>query len=159
MKALAKLKAEPGIWMTDVPEPAVGHNDLKIRIRKTAICGTDTHIFNWDAWSRATIKVPMVIGHEYVGEVVEVGQEVSGFAAVVIMSVVAGSGRAYAALRGNMAGQEIHLVRQDVAVAEYQILRLVRHIGRVDQLHARLFRSTSAFGLVAMAAGGDHVHP
>ena len=80
MKALAKLQAEPGIWMTDVPEPAVGHNDLKIRIRKTAICGTDTHIFNWDAWSRATIKVPMVIGHEYVGEVVEVGQGVGGFA-------------------------------------------------------------------------------
>jgi threonine 3-dehydrogenase len=79
VKALAKLKAEPGIWMTDVPEPVCGHNDLRIRIRKTAICGTDTHIFNWDAWSRATIRVPMVIGHEYVGEVVEVGQEVGGF--------------------------------------------------------------------------------
>ena len=70
MKALSKLKAEEGIWMTDVPEPEVGHNDLLIKIRKTAICGTDVHIYNWDEWSQKTIPVPMVVGHEYVGEVV-----------------------------------------------------------------------------------------
>ncbi|EEG4606258.1 L-threonine 3-dehydrogenase, partial [Salmonella enterica subsp. enterica serovar Enteritidis str. 436] len=70
MKALSKLKAEEGIWMTDVPEPEVGHNDLLIKIRKTAICGTDVHIYNWDDWSQKTIPVPMVVGHEYVGEVV-----------------------------------------------------------------------------------------
>jgi len=74
MKALSKLKAEEGIWMTDVPEPEVGHNDLLIKIRKTAICGTDVHIYNWDQWSQKTIPVPMVVGHEYVGEVVGIGQ-------------------------------------------------------------------------------------
>lgn len=78
MKALAKLKAEPGIWMTEVPMPEVGHNDLLIKIRKTAICGTDIHIYNWDTWSQNTIPVPMVVGHEYVGEVVAMGQEVRG---------------------------------------------------------------------------------
>ncbi len=62
MKALSKLKAEEGIWMTDVPEPEVGHNDLLIKIRKTAICGTDVHIYNWDEWSQKTIPVPMVVG-------------------------------------------------------------------------------------------------
>ncbi len=79
MKALSKLKPEPGIWMTDVPKPEVGHNDLLIKIRKTAICGTDVHIYNWDSWSQNTIPVPMVVGHEFVGEVVEVGIEVNGF--------------------------------------------------------------------------------
>ncbi len=79
MKALAKLKAEPGIWMTDVPEPEVGHNDLLIKIRKTAICGTDVHIYNWDHWSQENVPVGLVTGHEYVGEVVGIGQEVNGF--------------------------------------------------------------------------------
>lgn len=80
MKALAKLKSEPGIWLADVPEPEVGPNDLLIKIRKTAICGTDMHIYNWDSWSQKTIPVPMVVGHEYVGEVVGMGSEVKGFA-------------------------------------------------------------------------------
>ena len=80
MKALSKLHKEVGIWMTDVPAPELGHNDLLIKIRKTAICGTDIHIYNWDEWSQKTIPVPMVVGHEYVGEVVAIGQEVRGFA-------------------------------------------------------------------------------
>ncbi len=79
MKALAKLHAEPGIWLTDVPVPEVGPNDLLIKIRKTAICGTDMHIYNWDAWSQKTIPVPMVVGHEYVGTVESMGSEVRGF--------------------------------------------------------------------------------
>lgn len=79
MKSLAKLKAQPGIWMVDSPIPEIGPNDLLIKIRKTAICGTDMHIFNWDEWSQNTIPIPMVVGHEYVGEVVEIGQEVAGF--------------------------------------------------------------------------------
>ena len=78
MKALVKAKPEPGIWMEDVAEPALGHNDVLIKIKKTAICGTDVHIYNWDHWAQKTIPVPMVIGHEYVGEVVEVGSEVRG---------------------------------------------------------------------------------
>lgn len=80
MKGLAKLKAEEGIWMVkDAPVPQPGHNDLLIKIRKTAICGTDVHIYNWDDWSSKTIPVPMIVGHEYVGEVVGIGQEVRGF--------------------------------------------------------------------------------
>ncbi|WP_026843499.1 L-threonine 3-dehydrogenase [Brumicola pallidula] len=79
MKSLAKLHREPGIWLTDNPVPEMGPNDLMIKIRKTAICGTDMHIFNWDEWSQQTIPVPMIVGHEYVGEVVEIGQEVAGF--------------------------------------------------------------------------------
>lgn len=79
MKSLSKLHRKPGIWMTDSPLPEIGPNDLMIKIRKTAICGTDMHIFNWDEWSQQTIPVPMIVGHEYVGEVVEIGQEVAGF--------------------------------------------------------------------------------
>jgi threonine 3-dehydrogenase len=79
MKSLVKAKAEKGIWLQDTPVPELGHNDLLIKIRKTAICGTDMHIYNWDEWSQKTIPVPMVVGHEYVGEVVEIGQEVRGF--------------------------------------------------------------------------------
>jgi threonine 3-dehydrogenase len=79
MKALVKSRREPGIWMEDIPEPGVGHNDVLVRVRKAAICGTDLHIYNWDAWAQKTIPVPMAIGHEFCGEIVEVGGEVSGF--------------------------------------------------------------------------------
>jgi threonine 3-dehydrogenase len=80
MKALVKSRAEPGIWMEDIPEPTCGHNDVLIRIRKTAICGTDMHIWHWDDWARRTIPVPMAVGHEYVGEIVALGSEVQGLA-------------------------------------------------------------------------------
>ncbi|MDL2191331.1 L-threonine 3-dehydrogenase [Cobetia sp. LC6] len=79
MKALAKLKAEPGIWMTETAVPEIGHNDVLIKIRKTAICGTDMHIYQWDEWSQATVPVPMVTGHEYAGEIVALGSEVRGY--------------------------------------------------------------------------------
>ncbi len=76
MKALTKKKPECGLWMEDVPAPQVGVNDVLIKIHKTAICGTDIHIFNWDRWSQKTIKTPMVIGHEFVGTVEEIGGNV-----------------------------------------------------------------------------------
>src|SRR6478735_5229674 len=79
MRALAKLEAAPGLTLTRVKKPEVGHNDVMIRIRKTAICGTDLHIWNWDAWAQKTIPVPMVVGHEFVGEIVEVGSNVVDF--------------------------------------------------------------------------------
>ena len=79
MKSLVKANSEKGIWLEDTPKPEVGHNDLLIKIRKTAICGTDMHIYNWDEWAQNTIPVPMVVGHEYVGEVVGMGEEVAGF--------------------------------------------------------------------------------
>ena len=79
MKALVKSRAERGLWMEDVPEPKVGINDVKIRVLRTGICGTDVHIYKWDAWAARTIKVPLVIGHEFVGEIVEVGSNVADF--------------------------------------------------------------------------------
>lgn len=78
MKTLTKAKSEVGIWMQQQPKPEVGHNDVLIKIRKTAICGTDMHIYNWDDWSQKTIPVPMVVGHEFIGQVEQVGQEVKG---------------------------------------------------------------------------------
>jgi len=79
MKSLSKLKAEPGLWLTEVPVPTIGPNDVLIKIKKTAICGTDLHIYKWDEWSQRSIPVPMTIGHEFVGVIAEVGSEVTGF--------------------------------------------------------------------------------
>ena len=79
MKALVKSKAQEGIWLEDVPEPTIGHNDVLIKIEKTSICGTDVHIYNWDAWSQKTVPVPMVVGHEYMGRIVDMGPGVKGF--------------------------------------------------------------------------------
>ena len=79
MKALVKRKAEPGLWLEDVPEPEIGINDVLIRVDRTGICGTDVHIYDWDEWARQTIPVPMAIGHEFVGEVAEVGSDVTDF--------------------------------------------------------------------------------
>jgi threonine 3-dehydrogenase len=79
MRSLVKAKAEEGIWLQDVPRPKIGHNDLLIKISKTAICGTDIHIYNWDEWAKKTIPVPMTVGHEFVGVVAEIGSEVQGF--------------------------------------------------------------------------------
>ena len=77
MKALVKSRAERGLWLEDVPEPAMGINDVKIRVLKTGICGTDLHIYEWDAWASAHVPVGLTIGHEFVGEIVDVGANVS----------------------------------------------------------------------------------
>lgn len=79
MKALVKRKSEPGLWLEDVPEPTCGPNDVLIHIDRTGICGTDLHIWKWDAWAQKTIPVPMVVGHEFVGEVTHVGANVTDF--------------------------------------------------------------------------------
>jgi len=79
MKALVKSKSEPGLWLQDVPEPKIGINDVLIRVDRTGICGTDVHIYKWDAWAQKTIPVPMVVGHEFVGEIAEVGSNVNDF--------------------------------------------------------------------------------
>jgi threonine 3-dehydrogenase len=79
MKALVKSRNEPGLWLENVPEPQPGINDVKVRVLMTGICGTDLHIYDWDEWARSTIPVPLVIGHEFVGEIVEVGSNVNDF--------------------------------------------------------------------------------
>lgn len=79
MRALVKEKPEPGLVMTDVPEPEIGINDVLIRVDRTGICGTDLHILDWNAWAQETVPIPLVIGHEFVGEIVEIGSNVSDF--------------------------------------------------------------------------------
>ena len=113
MKALSKLHAKKGLWMTDVEVPVAGPNDLLIKIRKTAICGTDMHIYGWDEWSQKTIPVPMVVGHEYVGEVVEVGQEVNGFE---VGDRVSGEGHITCGYCRNCRAGRRHLCRNTIGV-------------------------------------------
>ncbi len=79
MKALVKAHSTPGLWMQDVPEPTMGINDVLIEVLSTGICGTDLHIYNWDAWASKTIPVPMVVGHEFVGRILDVGSNVNDF--------------------------------------------------------------------------------
>ncbi len=86
MKALVKSKAEVGLWVEDVPKPTIGINDVLIKVLRTGICGTDLHIYNWDEWSQRTIPVPLVIGHEFVGQIVATGSNVIDFHAGEIVS-------------------------------------------------------------------------
>ena len=79
MKALVKSKAEKGLWLEDQSVPQIGSHDLLVKIHKTAICGTDLHIFQWDEWAQETIPVPLTVGHEFCGEVAQIGSEVRGF--------------------------------------------------------------------------------
>ena len=79
MKALVKRKPESGLWMEEVPEPSVDLNDVLIRVDRTGICGTDVHIYEWDDWARKTVPVPLVVGHEFVGEIIQVGSNVKDF--------------------------------------------------------------------------------
>src|SRR5512141_1931169 len=113
MKALAKLERAPGLTLTRVKKPEVGHNDVMIRIRKTAICGTDIHIWKWDDWAQKTIPVPMHVGHEYVGEIVEMGQEVRGFH---IGDRVSGEGHITCGFCRNCRAGRRHLCRNTVGV-------------------------------------------
>ncbi|HEV2332027.1 MAG TPA: L-threonine 3-dehydrogenase [Gammaproteobacteria bacterium] len=113
MKALVKKEAAPGIWMEDVPEPKVGHNDVLIEIGKTAICGTDMHIYNWDAWARKTIPVPMAVGHEYSGRIVDVGSEVRG---LKTGDRVSGEGHITCGYCRNCRAGRRHLCRNTVGV-------------------------------------------
>ena len=113
MKTLAKLHAEKGIWLTQADYPECGHNDVIIKIRKTAICGTDMHIYHWDEWSQNTIPVPMTIGHEFVGEIVEIGPEVSGFN---IGDRVSGEGHITCGHCRNCRAGRRHLCRKTLGV-------------------------------------------
>jgi len=151
MKALSKLKAEPGIWMTDVPKPEVGHNDLLIKIRKTAICGTDVHIYKWDEWSQNTIPVPMVVGHEYVGEVVDMGQEVRGF---TVGDRVSGEGHITCGHCRNCRAGRVHLCRNTTGVgvnregafAEYLVIPAFNAFKIPDNISDELASIFDPFG-------------
>jgi threonine 3-dehydrogenase len=127
MRALVKAKAAEGLWLEDVPEPEVGINDVLIRVSKTGICGTDLHIYGWDAWAQETIPVPMVVGHEFVGKVAAVGSNVSDFQVNDLVSgeghVVCGRCRNCMAGRRHLCAHSIGLgVQRPGAFAEYVAL-------------------------------------
>jgi threonine 3-dehydrogenase len=151
MKSLVKLKAEPGIWLTKTAKPKLGHNDLMIKIKKTAICGTDIHIYNWDTWSQNTIPVPMVVGHEYSGEVVEIGQEVKGF---TIGDRVSGEGHITCGHCRNCRGGRTHLCRNTVGVgvnragafAEYLVIPAYNAFKLPDEISDDLAAIFDPFG-------------
>ncbi|HVA32482.1 MAG TPA: L-threonine 3-dehydrogenase [Gaiellaceae bacterium] len=147
MRALVKARAAEGLWLEDVPEPAIGVNDVLIRVRKTGICGTDLHIYGWDAWAQKTIPVPMVVGHEFVGEVAAVGSNVSDFAAGDLVSgeghVVCGRCRNCLAGRRHLCAHSIGLgVQRPGAFAEYVALPMTNiwhHWPGIDEDVASIF--------------------
>jgi threonine 3-dehydrogenase len=130
MKALTKIKPERGIWLTDVAIPEIGHNDVLIKIKKTAICGTDIHIYNWDAWAEQTIPLPLTIGHEFVGEIVDMGPDVEG---LKIGDRVSGEGHIACGFCRNCRAGRRHVCRKNVSVgvtrngcfAEYVVIPAV----------------------------------
>jgi len=147
MKALVKSQATQGLWLEDIPEPSIGINDVLIRVRYAGICGTDVHIYQWDDWAQKTVKVPMAIGHEFVGEVVAVGSNVNDF---YPSDIVSGEGHVTCGrCRNCMAGRR-HLcantqgvgVNRAGAFAEYISLPMTniwRHHAGVDQEVAAIF--------------------
>jgi threonine 3-dehydrogenase len=147
VKALVKSKAEKGLWVGEVPVPEPGINDVKIRVLKTGICGTDLHIYEWDEWAKATIPVPLVIGHEFVGEVVQVGSNVNDFR---VGEIVSGEGHVTCGrCRNCMAGRR-HLckdtsgvgVNRAGAFAEFIVLPMSnvwRHDSKIDLEIASIF--------------------
>jgi threonine 3-dehydrogenase len=113
MKALVKKERRPGIWLDEIAEPKVGPNDVLIKIAKTAICGTDMHIYKWDTWAQKTIPVPMAVGHEYYGHIVEIGSEVAGFKTG---DRVSGEGHITCGYCRNCRAGRRHLCRNTVSV-------------------------------------------
>ena len=113
MKALVKSKPEPGLWLEDVPLPEIGINDVLIEVLRTGICGTDVHIYNWDAWAQKTIPVPLVVGHEFVGRIVDMGSNVKDFR---LGDIVSGEGHVVCGrCRNCMAGRR-HLCKETLGI-------------------------------------------
>ncbi|MFK5925455.1 MAG: L-threonine 3-dehydrogenase [Desulfuromusa sp.] len=127
MKALVKRESAPGLWLEEMPEPDIDINDVLIKVKRTAICGTDLHIYNWDAWAQKTIPVPMIVGHEFVGEIVDVGSNVIDFSPGQIVSgeghVVCGRCRNCMAGRRHLCAHTSGIgVNRPGAFAEYLVL-------------------------------------
>lgn len=147
MKALVKSKAEQGLWLEEVAVPKIGINDVLIKVDRTGICGTDLHIWKWDDWARKTIPVPMVVGHEFVGEIVEVGSNVAGFHPG---DVVSGEGHVVCGRCRNCLAGRRHLcaatqgigVNRPGAFAEYLALPMTNvwhHDKSIDRDVAAIF--------------------
>ncbi|WP_075654272.1 L-threonine 3-dehydrogenase [Pseudochrobactrum sp. B5] len=117
MKALVKAKAEPGLWMEHVPVPEIGPNDVLIKVKKSAICGTDVHIWNWDQWAQNTVPVPMVVGHEFMGEIAEIGSAVTKYK---IGERVSGEGHIVCGKCRNCRAGRGHLCRNTLGVGVHR---------------------------------------
>ena len=147
MKALVKKESKPGLWLEDVPEPRIGINDVLIQVDRTGICGTDLHIYEWDEWAQQTIPVPMVVGHEFVGEVVEVGSNVTDFHPGDIVSaeghVVCGRCRNCLAGRRHLCKDTMGIgVNRPGAFAEYIAVPMTnvwQHKDAIDRDVASIF--------------------
>ena len=147
MKALVKSRAERGLWLEEIPKPGIGINDVLIRVRYTGICGTDVHIYQWDSWAQKTIPVPMAIGHEFVGEIVEVGSNVNDFYPGDIVSgeghVVCGRCRNCLAGRRHLCARTLGVgVNRPGAFAEFISLPMTniwRHDPKINQKVAAIF--------------------
>ena len=147
MKALVKSRAQRGLWLEEIAEPAIGINDVLIRVRYTGICGTDVHIYQWDSWAQKTIPVPMAIGHEFVGEIVEVGSNVNDFYPGDIVSgeghVVCGRCRNCLAGRRHLCARTLGVgVNRPGAFAEFISLPMTniwRHDPKINQEVAAIF--------------------
>ena len=147
MKALVKSRPEPGLWLEDVPLPEIGINDVLIKVQRAAICGTDVHIYNWDAWAQKTIPVPMAIGHEFVGEVVEAGSNVADFRPGMLVGgeghVVCGRCRNCLAGRRHLCARTQGIgVNRPGAFAEYIALPMTNvwhHADSIDRDVACIF--------------------
>jgi threonine 3-dehydrogenase len=147
LKALVKSQFAPGLWLEDIPEPTIGINDVLIRVTHTGICGTDVHIYKWDDWARATIPVPMAIGHEFVGEIVAVGSNVNDFHPGEIVSgeghVVCGRCRNCLAGRRHLCAHSRGVgVNRPGAFAEYIALpmsNIWRHNSDINRDVAAIF--------------------
>ena len=147
MKALVKVCAEPGLWMQDVPVPEIGQDDVLIRVLRTGVCGTDLHIYSWDGWAQANVPVPLVIGHEFAGEIVELGSDVRDLA---VGDLVSGEGHLVCGrCRNCMAGRRVQCahtkgvgVNHPGAFAEYIALpaaNIWRHLPGIDLDVASIF--------------------
>ncbi len=151
MVALTKKKAAPGLWMEEVPVPEVGINDVKIKIHKTAICGTDVHIYNWNEWAQQTIPVGMTVGHEFVGEIVEVGSNVGGFQ---VGELVSGEGHIVCGTCRNCLAGRRHLckntqgvgVNRSGAFAEYLVIPASNVWRCSDKVPEELYSIFDPFG-------------
>ncbi len=147
MKSLVKRHSEPGLWLEDVPDPKIGINDVLIRVDRTGICGTDMHIYNWDKWAQQTIPVPMVVGHEFVGQIVQVGSNVNDFHPGDVVSgeghVVCGRCRNCLAGRRHLCAHTAGIgVNRPGAFAEYIALPMAnvwKHHADVDLDIAAIF--------------------
>jgi len=143
MRALVKDKAEPGLWLQDLPVPAIGRDDVLIKVLRTGVCGTDLHIYEWDGWAQANVPVPLVIGHEFVGEIVQLGSDVQDLAVGELK-------RSKGVVRGTLARRfpTLALERQRKVAATSYYHSLIQREGQMLADAAGDFPALSKLGII-----------